>query len=359
MRWLVAALWAAVIPAAAAPLYRVVNLGNFGGQSAVANDISNSGAIAGGGVTQQSQSFAAAWNVAESVLLGAPACGDAVNYAGDVAGTDWSSGAPRAAMWTQSGKTIVARTDSYALGLNDTGQVAGAAVWDGRMQAFVWGPGGLQMLSTPGSWSAAYDINNAGQVVGTYSSGGAFQAFAWTASGGVRSLGTLGGRSSYAMSVSDTGWIAGSAMTSAGYLHAFLWDGGMRDLGTLGGTVSAAYGVNAQGSVVGYSYDADGRQRGFVWRDGVLWDLNQLIEPAAGWTIEAAYGINDYGQIVGSAVQGGQRVAVLLDPISLAVDAPLADAPVGVEAPVPEPGTRLLAGLAAAVVFALRCFRRA
>ena len=59
-------------------------------------------------------------------------------------------------------------------------------------------------------------------------------------------------------------------MTSAGFLHAFLWDRGqMTDLGTLGGESSYATAINDGGVVVGFSQIAHSRNsHAFIWRKG-------------------------------------------------------------------------------------------
>jgi probable HAF family extracellular repeat protein len=153
------------------------------------------------------------------------------------------------------------------------------------------------------------------------------------------------------MAVSDTGLIVGSSMVSTGYLHAFLYDDAMRDLGTLGGTVSAAYGINSLGHAIGLSFDGQGRQRAFVWHDGVMYDLNSLIDPASGWTLEAAYGINELGQIVGTGRNGAKHSAFVLDWHGGSSDDPAGAA-------VPEPGTGLLSAGAACVLAMVAALRR-
>ena len=51
----------------------------------------------------------------------------------------------------------------------------------------------------------------------------------------------------------------------------------MTDLGTLGGPSSYARSVSADGgTVVGYSTDAGGRQRAFSYQGGVMRDLGTL-----------------------------------------------------------------------------------
>jgi len=85
-----------------------------------------------------------------------------------------------------------------------------------------------------GSTSVAYGINDSGQVVGSaFTSTSSQHAFLYS-NGTMNDLGTLGGSSSYAWSVNDSGQVAGVLSTSSGYFHAFLYSNGtMEDLGTL------------------------------------------------------------------------------------------------------------------------------
>src|SRR5205085_3138251 len=83
------------------------------------------------------------------------------------------------------------------------------------------------------------DINDAGAIVGSRDG----SATLWV--GGLeKNLGTLGGSSSAATSISDSGLVTGGAGRADGSMHAFLYrDGSMLDLGTLGGSASTGYGV--------------------------------------------------------------------------------------------------------------------
>ena len=194
--------------------------------------------------------------------------------------------------------TQVLSSESYGLGINDSGEIAGARRNGSRLTGFVATSDGVLDVPGSASWSSANDINNAGVVAGTLeNAAGQFRAFSWDRKGSAQELGTLGGANSYGMAVSDSGLVAGSAQTGAGYLHAFLYEGSVRDLGTLGGNNSAAYDVNAMGQVVGYSFDVLGRSRAFVWFNGMMFDLNELVNPDSGWTLDAAYGINDAGRL--------------------------------------------------------------
>jgi probable HAF family extracellular repeat protein len=158
-----------------------------------------------------------------------------------------------------------------------------------------------------GTVSRAVDINDAGVAVGYSFLDGdrASHAFVWTLTGGMQDLGTLGGGSSAAVAVSESGHVVGE---SDG--HAFSWTQarGMVDLGTLGGLTSAAAAVNAAGQVVGWSVTAEGTPHAFFWSPSQgmidLGTLGALIgvdgQPLRG-AISFASAVNDAGQVVGSS----------------------------------------------------------
>ena len=92
-------------------------------------------------------------------------------------------------------------------------------------------------------------------------------------------LGTLGGPSSAAAAVNQSGHVVGWAQIAGASSdvnwRAFLWTAasGMVDLGSLGGTYSVARDVNEAGAVVGTSAVALGRPgRPRVCLDAGGWD---------------------------------------------------------------------------------------
>ena len=88
---------------------------------------------------------------------------------------------------------------------------------------------------------------------------------------------------------------------------------GIQDLGTLGGASSTARGINDDGVVVGGSLITnDDAYHGFVAVDGVMYDLNALIDPPESWEVIHALGINGRGDIVAVANDGtDDRIVVL------------------------------------------------
>ncbi len=223
------------------------------------------------------------------------------------------------------------------LGLSDAGVVVGSArksaVPGDAVGARAFAAQGTRMrdLGTLGGpYSHAFAVNLRGQIVGkadlaprpkwVSSALGlpsvATHAFLWEA-GKMRDLGTLGGDTSRAHAISESGVVVGQAQTASGESHAFVWESDeLRDLGTLpGGSESAAHGIDASGRVVGSALDASGTRRAVVWEQGIIRDLNSTLAPGSGWHLEVVRAVNGRGQLVGQGIFHGQRRAFLLDPL--------------------------------------------
>jgi probable HAF family extracellular repeat protein len=300
MIWLVAILLP--IAANATPKYTVMDLGTLGGPGSEADSLNARGQIAG-------TSDINIWN---------PDIGRWWWHA-----FFWDTETGLVDLGTLGGPT------SWAIGLNNRGQVVGAAdttfqgqTWHG----FFWDPQtGLMDLGTLGGpTSYAWALNNRGQIVGaadlagTTAPGQKWRAYIWDKKRGMVDLGSLGGPTSDARGINDRGQVVGAAdMADAAWpnqhWHAYLWDeeAGMADLGTLGGPTSFARGINDKDTVVGsadtgfWNYDYGWWQvRAFIWNPKVgMRDLGTLGGPTS-----YAWALNNRGQIVGAADVEGTTV---------------------------------------------------
>ena len=257
-----------------------------------------------------------------------------------------------------------------AYGINGRGQVVGHGSCGGLGNACLWDAGQVRNLG----WLdyAIYDglgqplaINDSGVVVGWADAApiGFDHAVMWR-NGVATDLGTLGGLQSEALNIDNEGRVVGWSRTirpdSSLPLarHAFLWQNGtMTDLsldlsldeetiayaindsgviaGRLGSTTgraviwqngkmsflpgaepSQAFGINNRGEVVGTYIPSGTTFHAALWRDGVRYDLNDIVgNPQLG--LHWANAINDAGQIVGFGVWKSdptREVAFLLTP---------------------------------------------
>ena len=232
--------------------------------------------------------------------LGAGATVNGINSTGQVTG--WSAAGSFVTGANGVGMTILGNPPgqggvAYAQGINDTGQVAGYFVtYAGVEHAFATSANGASMIDLGvlgGSTSSAASINNSGKVVGFSSTNTpyVYHAFISSSTGGMTDLG-----GSYAFGINAAGQVAGE--NAAG--HAFLTGAngqGMMDLGTLGGSGSEAYALNNSGEVVGYSTLASGNNlEGFITGpNGVgMSDLGTL-----GGSRSMPASVNDSGVVVG------------------------------------------------------------
>jgi probable HAF family extracellular repeat protein len=195
-------------------------------------------------------------------------------------------------------------------------------------EAVIWGPrpGEIRQLPTltGDTVGMAFGINDLGEVVGIsgtcantilpgFTAGP--HAVLWESDGSVHDLGNLGGTVNTAMlavgngalAINNQGQVTGlSALHGNQTFHPFLWTKGtgMLDLGVLpGDLVGAGLGMNNKGEIVGASISAPGpatgNPRAFLWRNGLMNDLNALVQQDAPLYLLTAFWINDSGGIIG------------------------------------------------------------
>lgn len=209
---------------------------------------------------------------------------------------------------------------SYLVDVNENGHFTGwnAASCNSSI-AFVFNGSGVRCLgglNTTVSFSSS--INNLGHVVGWHYVAGSDRRGFLDDGTTFFDLGTLAGRGTTPMKINNLGMIVGGLYigpfnTYPRKTAPFIYSNGVvTQLGTLGG----ALGVNDFGEVVGISILADGiSYRAFRYLNGVLEDLNSLIDPQSGWVLLDARAINNQGQIVGDGLKNGVARAFLLTPV--------------------------------------------
>ena len=191
--------------------------------------------------------------------------------------------------------------DSYATGINDSGQVVGWSYLADQQTShtFVWTSAtGMVDIGTPGGpESIAEGINSAGNVVGFgMDADGKQVAFYWTPADGFLNF-SHGG----AYGINDSNEVTGQRPIGGSSNHAFLWSPGMRrprDLGTAtGGSDTFGDGINNLRHITGFANDSLGRFQIFAWNNNGGFHLLGYVP---GSTDTGGYGINDRDEIVGA-----------------------------------------------------------
>jgi len=164
-----------------------------------------------------------------------------------------------------------------------------------------------------GEASEAYGCNDAGLVVGWAGWLGSpyFLEHAFLTDGHtVTEFGPMpGGLTSRAQAVDDKGRWAGFAIVQDGpdeySSHALYWDGvNMIDLGTLPGRDKCKAWDLCNETVVGYTMTGGQAGEAFLWEDGVMWDLNDLVD-TGDVLLSSARAIDSLGQVVCQGHQTG------------------------------------------------------
>jgi probable HAF family extracellular repeat protein len=331
-----------------AQTYRIETLPpvNLNGVS-IGLGLNEDGVVVGWGLTLSGHNRAMRWDNATPVDLGAlpgysSSKASGISNDNRVVGHSGASCVPADPTLWDTGQIVplpdVARMSVEVYKLNDAGIAVGEGYdscdrpWNNL--AFQWHDNWVvsPLSPLPGDpESGAYGVSSAGVVAGFSgdSSGDAhLRACQWT-NGAPSLVPDLGGDYSIAFAINDAGQYAGYSRTVGGTFRAYFFDGtNAIDLGTLPGHAhSNAVGVNNAGTVIGFAFNGTGettiyphffpdpQQRAFVWRDGVLYDMNNLIPLGSGWTsLNALLDINERGQIAGYGVRAGQYRAFRLSP---------------------------------------------
>jgi probable HAF family extracellular repeat protein len=161
----------------------------------------------------------------------------------------------------------------------------------------------------------AYGINNHEQIVGTaQTTMGNYHAFMFDG-GRMVDLGTMGGSNSWAYGINDNGWLVGTSGMPMTNVHAFLCTNAllnpmMMDMGTLGGSNSAACMINMHGDMVGWAAMTNGSHHAFFMTNFMLGGMMDL--GTAGGTNSEAYCLNSNRMVVGYAMMSnGSEVPIM------------------------------------------------
>jgi probable HAF family extracellular repeat protein len=126
-----------------------------------------------------------------------------------------------------------------------------------------------------GSSTYAVGVNDSGAVIGVADAADSAQrAFFWSPQSGMFGTGTVGGRNSVPTEINEAGVVVGNSETAN--RHAFAWSArmGLVDLGPIGWS-SAALSINARGQIVGYMSHPAG---GLLGRHAVIWEASGNVD---------------------------------------------------------------------------------
>jgi probable HAF family extracellular repeat protein len=165
-----------------------------------------------------------------------------------------------------------------------------------------------------GESSLATAINNSGEVVGTFTQSGDpyYHSFLWTQKGGMQQIDPPAAVGSQPSAISPSGTIVGygeqpSSLRSIGFVRSPA--GKFTSLGSMGNSPNKPFGISESLQVVGEASPTTG-SFGFLWtKANGLQNLNDLVSGQYG--IYSGEAINRFGQIAAT----GAPDALLLTPI--------------------------------------------
>jgi len=345
----------AIASAFAQPRYAVTDLGVLPGcDTSVAVGINDRGDVADY-CLNGSDEVAVVWRNGQLINLGKLpkghfAAAASINSSGVAVG-DGDLGDNRPQVWVSTPAGLYnffQAANSHALYITDTGVIGGnyikgfsgnawrAALWtqDPR-DARKWQTITLPLIPGINSKSdstTAQAFNQSGQAAGWAVNDiiGQHACF-WNndSAHSIVDLGTYQGDwSSIAWGMNDLGQVVGESHPPFGN-RAIVWNNDAAHTATElpllpGDNLGSASKINNLGHALGWSafsldgsFNKAGQQKLVLWRDGGVFDVQTVLDPAtgAGWTISTTSAINNQGQIVGLGVHNGQNRAYLLTPM--------------------------------------------
>jgi probable HAF family extracellular repeat protein len=282
--------------------YTITDLGTLGGSISVANGINQQGEVVGysyleGDARYHAFLYDGAMHDLGSLCATCDSWGTAINDSSVTAGASFTpAGQFQAVVFDGAIQCLgdLGGGESVARGINNAGQVAGAAYDSGHLgwKPFLYSDGTMQLLSN--DFGDAYGINNSGVVVGQTDTNG-MEPFLFD--GSFQNLGAVIGQG-IAFAVNDNNDVVGTG---------FLYSGGFVTRLPL----YFALRINNLGQIAG----SGGGQAMLLVPDGSQVNLNSVVTNGSDWLLEFATGINDAGQIVGYGLHNGVRRAFRLDAV--------------------------------------------
>lgn len=284
------------------------DIGTVGGNASVATGINASGVVVGTAFFDAGASRVFTWHegVVDDLGPGWGVAAAVINDLGQVAWTAPAGTGAHARLWdgaTTRDLGTLGGAYSFARAINGAGQVTGTSYTsDGSVHAFLWSSGVMQDLGTLGGGSSSsWAVNDAGAVTGaSYDANGRVHAFLWN--GGMHDLGAPPDEEfSEGIAVNGRGEVAGH---SSPYpdgdpaRSAFRWRDGVMarlDVPAPSPLEIRAYGLNGHGVIVGM-YRVPSQLHAVVWENDAVWDLGAQGEAlavngrgdAVGWAGDAA-----------------------------------------------------------------------
>ena len=299
------------IPAHAAIEYTVTDMGEFSPKS-----INNRGEVVGVGPTGKATLWYNGDLTELGTLGGLQSYATDINDFGQIVGhSHTSNGEIHAFLYDYGSMTDLGNfggTGCGVDGINNNGQMAINIEYEAdHIQAFLYDDGSLINLGNfGGDITVAKSINSHGDIVGfSLDANYAMYAFIFS-NNNLTSIGPPDGNAD-AEGINDARQIIGHYHISNQIQHAFLYsDGTFYDING-DKDYSKATGINNIGDLVGIS-SVNNEAYPFIYKNGVMYGLNDMIDPNLDISFWGAFCINDRGQI---AVSSSNYHAYLLTPI--------------------------------------------
>src|SRR5260221_7173418 len=207
-----------------------------------------------------------------------------------------------------SGAAYIPQVPGTLFGVNNSGQAVGSFFGSsGSSTGYLYSSGTVSYLNVPGAVDTyAFGINDSGQVVGFVR----FQAAVcagtncegYLYSGGIyNTFGAPGASVTFAQAINDNGQIVGWYQ-SGNSEHGFLYSGGSFTVLDVPGALSTVpLGINNAGQIVGMYATATCGENSFLYSQG---SFTQISAPT-GPCVTFANGVSGNGEIVGFGASAG------------------------------------------------------